>query len=444
MKIKRIKITNLFGYLNPDIDMNSSIKIIYGKNGTGKTTILKIINSILKGLLYELIAIKFQKLSCYFDDGTELLISKANDNKTPVTRRNQLDKKNLLLSLLKDGVETETGFFAYKNDFDISFGVESIVREIPELDRIGQQLWRNMETGEMMDINDIIDVYGGQFSWLGSVYQKAWYKNIINNFDVKFIQTQRLITYSNKPERSRIVHRDNRFAYESTVAKYSVELKNYVRDKLSEAALIGQKLDSTFPKRLLDKTIPIEYSEEIIVKLANKIDMLRTNLELSGLVAQIDVIKIEEGSMSDVDQRAIYLYLTDSLKKYEVFEDLEKRISLFTEILNKKFNGNKSIAFSKENGIQVFTKNKENLNPRLLSSGEQHEIILLYDLIFNATKNMLVLIDEPEISLHIDWQLEFISDLESIAKINNPQFLIATHSPAIIGKRIKISQEIVE
>ena len=88
------------------------------------------------------------------------------------------------------------------------------------------------------------------------------------------------------------------------------------------------------------------------------------------------------------------------------------------------------------------SKNGESLNPRLLSSGEQHEVILLYDLIFKTSSDTLVLIDEPEISLHIDWQLSFLSDLESITELTNPQFIIATHSPSIIGNRIDLSQEI--
>jgi len=92
--------------------------------------------------------------------------------------------------------------------------------------------------------------------------------------------------------------------------------------------------------------------------------------------------------------------------------------------------------------IEVITKNNERLNPRLLSSGEQHEIILLYDLIFNTSDNTLVLIDEPEISLHIDWQMSFLSDLESISRLSFPQFLIATHSPSIIGNRFDLCKEI--
>lgn len=442
MKFTRIKITKLFGLLNPDIRMDSDIKIIFGKNGSGKTTILRIINSILSGSLYELKAIKFQKLTCFFDDGSELRISKANDNKTPATRRDQFDKKNLLISLHKDVKEINSEFVRHNDQMEINMPLDYIEREIPELDRIGSREWRNMETGEFLTIGDIVEVYGEQFPWLSPTYQRAWYKKFIKSFDVRYIQTQRLITYANNADRSKFRRREMRHGYENTVARYSIELRDFIRDKLSESVQMGQTLDSTFPNRLLDKDTKLDYNEKIIVKLANKLEGLRNKLEVSGLINPSNVIKIQEGSMSDIDQRAIFLYLRDSLKKYEVFEDLERKISLFTDILNRKFDGNKTISFSKENGLEVFTKRGEKLNPRLLSSGEQHEIILLYDLIFKASKNMLVLIDEPEISLHIDWQLSFLEDLESISILNNPQFLIATHSPSIIGNRINLAHEI--
>ncbi|MCP4696853.1 MAG: AAA family ATPase [Gammaproteobacteria bacterium] len=442
MKITRIKIIKLFGLLNPDIQIDNNIKIIYGKNGSGKTTILRILNAVLSGSLYELKAIKFQKITCFFDDNSELQISKANDNKTPATRRDQFDKKNLLLSLKKNGKETSAEFVSHNDDVDINVPIHFLEREIPELERVGHKEWRNMETGDFLTFGDVIDVYGSQFPWLSPDYPYAWYKNFIGNFEVKYIQTQRLITYGNTNERVRFAGREPRLGYENTVAKYSIELRNFVRDKLSESAQIGQGLDSTFPNRLLNKETKFDYSDKTIINLANKLDILRGKLERSGLIKPSNVIKIQEESMSDIDQKAIYLYLKDSLKKYEVFEDLERKISLFTAILNKKFDGNKKISFSKDNGIEVFTKQVEKLNPQLLSSGEQHEIILLYDLIFKASKNMLVLIDEPEIPLHIDWQSSFLSDLESINELNNPQFLIATHSPSIIGDRINLAQEI--
>lgn len=77
-----------------------------------------------------------------------------------------------------------------------------------------------------------------------------------------------------------------------------------------------------------------------------------------------------------------------------------------------------------------------------LSSGEQHEVVLLYELLFKVSEKSLVLIDEPEISLHIVWQKEFLKDLLEIIKIRNFDVLIATHSPSIIDENWDLTVEL--
>ncbi len=70
-----------------------------------------------------------------------------------------------------------------------------------------------------------------------------------------------------------------------------------------------------------------------------------------------------------------------------------------------------------------------------LSSGEQHQIVLLFDLIFSGDHgHRLYLIDEPELSLHVSWQEQFASDLELISALNGGSFLLATHSPVIVNE----------
>ena len=68
-----------------------------------------------------------------------------------------------------------------------------------------------------------------------------------------------------------------------------------------------------------------------------------------------------------------------------------------------------------------------------LSSGEKHEVVLAHHLLFKTGPGWLVMIDEPEISLHVGWQREYLNDLKKIQEITGGQFLVATHSPAIVG-----------
>jgi predicted ATP-binding protein involved in virulence len=129
----------------------------------------------------------------------------------------------------------------------------------------------------------------------------------------------------------------------------------------------------------------------------------------------------------------LLVYLKDSEEKTGVFDKLIDRMELFTDILNNRRFTFKTIRINREKGFVFLTSKGKNLNLTDLSSGEQHEVVLLYELIFKAKQNTLVLIDEPEISLHISWQTEFLEDLLQIIKLQNIQIIIATHSPQIIN-----------
>ncbi|MDR2170050.1 MAG: AAA family ATPase [Planctomycetaceae bacterium] len=84
-------------------------------------------------------------------------------------------------------------------------------------------------------------------------------------------------------------------------------------------------------------------------------------------------------------------------------------------------------------GLKFIADNGDLLELSDLSSGEQHEIVLLFDLLFQAASDTLVLIDEPEISLHIVWQKAFLADMLRIIKLRKISVLVATHSPQIVN-----------
>jgi predicted ATP-binding protein involved in virulence len=93
------------------------------------------------------------------------------------------------------------------------------------------------------------------------------------------------------------------------------------------------------------------------------------------------------------------------------------------------------MTINKEKGL-VFT-NKDGISLPLenLSSGEQHELVLFYDLLFRVTPGSLILIDEPELSLHVVWQEQFLKDIQQVTTLANIDVIIATHSPDIISDR---------
>jgi len=136
------------------------------------------------------------------------------------------------------------------------------------------------------------------------------------------------------------------------------------------------------------------------------------------------------------------VYVEDTEKKLAVLEDLAKRIELLTDAVNRRF-AYKRMTISREKGF-VFHSLVDGATIPLasLSSGEQHELVLLYELLFQVQPGSLVLIDEPELSLHLVWQRQFLDDLSRMVTLGGYDVLVATHAPAIINDRWDLTVEL--
>jgi len=100
------------------------------------------------------------------------------------------------------------------------------------------------------------------------------------------------------------------------------------------------------------------------------------------------------------------------------------------------------MSISKKKGFIFETSDGQSISPADLSSGEQHELVLNYELLFKVQPNSLILIDEPELSLHVVWQQQFLKDLQEIIKLAGFDVLLATHSPEIINDRWDLTVEL--
>lgn len=111
----------------------------------------------------------------------------------------------------------------------------------------------------------------------------------------------------------------------------------------------------------------------------------------------------------------------------EIEEEM-RPIEQISELVKNAFSGGKSLSFDGP-VIQISAKNKQSIGLEALSSGEKHFVRILLAAI-EAQENSLI-IDEPELSLHIDWQRKLIRSIRTL----NPkcQLIIATHSPEIMA-----------
>lgn len=129
---------------------------------------------------------------------------------------------------------------------------------------------------------------------------------------------------------------------------------------------------------------------------------------------------------------------------------------IITKILSKHFD--KTISLNENGKVEVFNSMGKNIPLSLLSSGEK-QLTLLYWKIFSSMKRdrdtheNIVIIDEPELSLHISWQRDFISNLLDLLVYQerygdeaeggyNVKIFVATHSPSILANNFDFAKEL--
>ena len=105
--------------------------------------------------------------------------------------------------------------------------------------------------------------------------------------------------------------------------------------------------------------------------------------------------------------------------------------ALYQDILNERLLFKTASLVSGE-GLKIIARDGSEIPLWALSTGEQHLLILYYHLLFEIEPDTLVMIDEPEISMNVVWQRNFLKDLQRIIELRHFDVLIATHSPQII------------
>ena len=433
MRIEEITITNLFGIFDHSIPLNKDhITIIHGPNGFGKSTILKMLDGLLKSRYYEIRTTPFDEFCVAFENGAYIKVTKSDTPKN--------DAVHINYSLGKEDIEFEPNLTAEPES--VSFPSDAIDDIIPELERVDRKRWHCIPTGEIYSLQDVMELYGDRFpAQATSIEEPDDLKELKNTVKAHIISTQRLSHYHSVPRNIRGKHIPN-YPYPQAVAQYSSELAETIETKLAESASLSQSLDRAFPTRLIQQSSIKELTKEEIHKELSSLEKKRSKLRQAGLLDKEEDIEIPVPSQIDPATRNVFsVYIEDIKKKLGIFDELSSKIKLFLEIVNSRFIY-KEMSVSKEKGFVFTDSNGKLLSPTSLSSGEQHKIVVLYELLFKVSPDSIILIDEPEISLHVDWQINFLPELEQIARLTSLDILMATHSPDIINERWDLTVEL--
>lgn len=373
----KIQFVNLFDIFNYDMVLcENNMSIITGPNGFGKSTIIKCIKALSDSDLLFFNDLKFDKF---------ILENIDNNNRIQII----------------------------KNEGDLKINGEVIDEKVINNARRSSIRKLDREDDEISDL-----------------YQRVIkeMKAVVGN--VEYIQEQRLVKarergyYSDRPTRRTVNSRDELI---QTVEEIPGKIKFIISRASLEYSRVASTLDSSFPIRLFNEQYGINESE-----FNDKMDDMRYKVEkldeygISG-VQKMDTIEFKED-----DARALKVYFEDFDKKYNQYKVLIEKLDLYTKMVNERFRF-KKMCISSEKGVEIFDEKNNKISLTSLSSGEKETLVLFFSLLFEVGDGALLLVDEPEISLHVAWQRKFADDIKTIMALKNLKVVIATHSAQIVN-----------
>ena len=433
MRIINYSVKGLFKTYNHDIVFpgDDHLKIILGQNGIGKTAMLKIMNAFFSYKIEEIQHYYFEQIVFTFDNGQKIeLAHETSDIRISLGRNKKL--KSVMFSEIRDSTD------------DALSEMKSILSK-ESYRRMDNSSWMSRMTGDILTTDALIELYKDKYPHLTKLNicgYPEWLNDVVKQVHVEMIDTKRLQSRIN-PEREGL----SRVTWEvsETVKVYAKDFLKQLERARAEASKVAAELDRTYPNRLIQSFE--KYQKNLTsYNLMKNLTVLKEKRESLMKVGLMDAANDEVLSRNFIINEsisvALNIYLEDSSKKLEAYDDMVTKVNLLIDLINHRFL-DKRISVEGTDGLVIrstITKDKIDLDG--LSSGEQHLFVLYYYMLFKYSQDTLLLLDEPEISLHITWQKKFIADLMRIMELNPMNILIATHAPSIVRDYWSVTQEL--
>jgi predicted ATP-binding protein involved in virulence len=407
MKLSKVSVRGLFGTLNHEIPLGTGgITFIHGPNGCGKTTVLRMVHALLVGELQILKTIDFQELQVTYSDNHSLLVSRVPQGeqvKELFEEDGDLVRTTVEITIsLLSPKGKELHKFEYSKQLrqlsraELRFPMSLVERRLPFLSRTGPEQWLDQRSQQFIDLEAVIVRYGDRLNLGKPFHWPPWFSDRVGKAHIGFVRTQRLINMSAIARGPRT---DDAKESKDVVDIYSAQIRDTIAKKLAESAVQSQARDRSFPKRLINKEFPEGIHQETFLEAYRSTEERAQNLMSVGLLDQAAGIPLPQRDLTDSERDVLALYLSDFNEKLDAFITLQKQVEALVDIVGTKLL-RKRFVIDRQKGFVFETQGNDprQLSVTDLSSGEQHQLVLFYELIFASSGIDLFLIDEPEIS----------------------------------------------
>lgn len=425
--VTRIEVEKLFGRYNYALGIprnNSSnisrMALIYGDNGTGKTTILKLLFHLIspggnRGHRGFICRTPFSRFAVTFSDGTKIEAGRDGLNLTgsftlAFTKHNKTIKGDIVPDA--DGKVTSSGTSA------------TAEQAISELNTLGLSVFllgddRILQSDQFE--NDFEDFRHSE-------------RRHYDDRSVSEVLRQRLISTA-ADSRGYALRQSLRRATE-WISRRSIEASSRGE---SEAQQIYANIVEEINRIGLPQADAYKAEKGKLIDELRELDERSSSYARFGLIPRITsgrfVKSINETTTKGLPfvSQVIRSFVDGQRARLASLDDLYIILNRFLMLLNG-FLRDKHIDIDTSRGISIMVDSGTKLDPENLSSGEKQLLLLFLNVLTSTEMASLFIIDEPEISLNIKWQRKLVDSLIDITAESNCQFLLATHSIELLTK----------
>lgn len=408
-----------------------TVSFISGRNGSGKTTVLRVIDALAKPDWAALEEIKFSKVSARLNgfDNQENITSTLNI---------EIDRTSEGNTLRAFDNESEI------TDAQVPSQQQNIAAILKVLEMQGV-IWKATcgrhwasNINPHMTEKEVMDNHGQGIQVANEASKKL--QPYLDKWNVSLYEVKRLYEAATTIRVNRSVQQAA--TLRSTVDNIPTKLQNIMERKDSEVMTSMQDREEQVLANLISFDQHNVPSVDVLNSQLAKINTARQNLNQIGLYAnhpQIDVNLTNELSIEL--RHAVSDMLNELDRKLKPYSELLELIKIFEDMLQPTLR-DIEIKIEKNYGLQFIASNGDHVQPCDLSSGQQQQLFLMFQIVFTGEHGQQFLIDEPEISMDYTWQTEIAERLERVAKVHRSKFILATHSPAVIAERWESANEL--
>lgn len=403
MKIGKIKIENILSYENETINLNEDINIFVGPNGSGKSNFINIIIYILKRFCiknYEIIV----------SHGIEMIDYK----------KYHIHEKNPIY-----GNDEEHFLAKHKNLLDcprkINFNIKFERQDIKNLQEIymhKEKIYDFLDNKiESLQFGD--DRYAVQSESVKRFFDiKEENLNEGNYIEISVSEENNKLKIDNSQENDYMIYMKyfsliyeilNMIGIEHSVKNTFTFFEAY-RNNANETTKVGI---AKYENHHYSNLQSIQNIKSLAYSLGRKSTYIMLATKKFGTLLRYAIE--EKNGIEKFQANSEYVKLKDFFKKFKYdinIECIDKEDNIYQFYLER-------------NGIKIEID--------LISSGEREIINFIFGLFLDEIKDGIVIIDEPELHLHPNWQKKLIEILKSETKENNIQIIFVTHSASFIN-----------